>query len=140
MRFLENFLLTDSSWSVTLTVPSLTLAVILYKRMVHFYCPILYIHLLLSVLSLSLSCKDGSCNGLQHYAALGRDKVKSFSNCWDLRKVQYIQVALWSCFLLCMELGSMVQTAFRTVDFICKLLYMKLMIFLALNLKVWNFH
>jgi DNA-directed RNA polymerase len=22
--------------------------------------------------------KDGSCNGLQHYAALGRDKVNSF--------------------------------------------------------------
>jgi DNA-directed RNA polymerase len=24
------------------------------------------------------SVQDGSCNGLQHYAALGRDKVSSF--------------------------------------------------------------
>jgi hypothetical protein len=30
--------------------------------------------------------KDGSCNGLQHYAALGRDKVKKFCSSW-LKKI-----------------------------------------------------
>ena len=36
-----------------------------------------------SKLNLRLYCsiffKDGSCNGLQHYAALGRDKVMEYS-------------------------------------------------------------
>jgi hypothetical protein len=54
--------------------------------------------------------KDGSCNGLQHYAALGRDKVNSFCSRWLEKIAKHLPI-------LNLEIWNFLDFASRFINF-----------------------